>query len=117
MLRLDSELRVTNFEQRAIFVRRACLARREVGKAPDTHESGDPVWEGYRIGADEYRQLDDERVLVLVRRTGRGKASGLEAGQIGSTGAQFFQVCGGKVTRCVAWSDRDRALADLGLEG
>jgi hypothetical protein len=32
MLRLDGELRVTNFEQRAIFVRRACLARREVGK-------------------------------------------------------------------------------------
>src|SRR6516225_4009352 len=37
------------------------------------------VWEGYRIKADEYRQLDDERVLVLVHRTGRGKASGFEA--------------------------------------
>ena len=42
MLRLDSELRVTNFEQRAIFVRRACLAPPEVGKASDTRESGDP---------------------------------------------------------------------------
>ena len=75
------------------------------------------VWEGYRIKADESRQLDDERVLVLVHRTGRGKASGLEAGQIGSTGAQLFQVCGRKVTRYVTWSDRDRALADIGLEG
>jgi hypothetical protein len=27
---------------------------------------------------DEYRELDGERVLVLLGRRGRGKASGLE---------------------------------------
>jgi ketosteroid isomerase-like protein len=75
------------------------------------------VWEGYRIKADEYRELDDERVLVLVHRTGRGKTSGLQAEQIGSNGAQLLQVRGGKVTRYVTWFDRDRAFADLGLEG
>jgi hypothetical protein len=30
--------------------------------------------------ADEYRELDGGRALVLVRRSGRGKASGLELG-------------------------------------
>ena len=73
------------------------------------------VWEGYRIVADEYRQLDDERVLVLIHRSARGKTSRLELAQIGSKGAQLFHVLGGKVTRYVTWHDRDRALADLGV--
>ena len=75
------------------------------------------VWEGYRIVADEYRQLDDERVLVLIHRSARGKTSGLELAQIGSKGVQLFHVRGGKVTRLVLYFDRHRALADLGLEG
>jgi len=62
------------------------------------------AWEAYRVKADEYRELDSERVLVLVRSTGRGKTSGLELGQIQS-----------KVTRYVIYWDRERALADLGL--
>src|SRR5437870_6513762 len=40
------------------------------------------VWEDMRIYADEYLVLDDERVLVLTHRSGRGKASGLELGQL-----------------------------------
>jgi ketosteroid isomerase-like protein len=73
------------------------------------------LWEGYRIEAEEYRELDDERVLVLVHRSGRGKTSGLELGQIGTKGAQLIHVRDGKVTRYVTWADRERALADLGL--
>ena len=42
------------------------------------------AWEAYRVKADEYRELDSERVLVLVRSTGRGKTSGLELGRIQS---------------------------------
>jgi ketosteroid isomerase-like protein len=73
------------------------------------------AWEDFRVEAEEYRELDDGRVLVLVRRSGRGKTSGLELGQIQTNGANVLHVSGGKVTRCVIYWDRDRALADLGL--
>jgi ketosteroid isomerase-like protein len=73
-------------------------------------------WEGFRTKADEYRALDDERVLVFIQFGGRGKASGLEVGQTRAQGAQLFHVREGKVTRIVLYFDRDRALADLGLK-
>jgi ketosteroid isomerase-like protein len=72
------------------------------------------AWEDWRVEAEEYRELDNERVLVLAHRSGRGKMSGLEIGQMGQ-GASLFHVRGGKVTRIVNYFDRDRALADLGL--
>jgi ketosteroid isomerase-like protein len=74
------------------------------------------AWEGYRLEAEEYRELDRERVLVLVHPIGRGKTSGLEIGQIRGKGANLFDIRGGKVTRVVVYYDRERALADLGLE-
>ena len=70
------------------------------------------AWEGFRAEAEEYRELDAERVLVLTRLSGRGKTSGV---QIGDRGAELFDIHGGKVTRIVVYFDRDRALADLGL--
>jgi ketosteroid isomerase-like protein len=75
------------------------------------------AWKEYRFAVDQYWELDDERVLVLIRRGGRGKASGLELDQMGTKGAHLFCIREGKVTRLVAYLDRDRALADLGLEG
>jgi ketosteroid isomerase-like protein len=74
------------------------------------------TWKDYRFEVDEYRPLDDERVLVLVIRRGRGGTSGLELGQMKTKGAHVFHVRDGKVVRLVAYWDRDRALADLGLE-
>ncbi len=73
------------------------------------------AWEEFRVEADEYRELDGERVLVRIHRRGRGKTSGAELGQMRSKGAQLFHVRGGKVTRFVRYFDRERALADLGL--
>jgi ketosteroid isomerase-like protein len=66
-----------------------------------------------RLVADEYRELDDERVLALINFRGRGKTSGLK---IAANGAALFQLRDGKVTRYVVYWERDRALADLGLE-
>jgi ketosteroid isomerase-like protein len=73
------------------------------------------AWEGFRATADEYLELDDERVLVLTRYSGRGKTSGLELGQIRAGGATLFHVRDHKVTRLVHYWDREHALADLGL--
>jgi hypothetical protein len=74
------------------------------------------VWEGHRSEAEEYREIDDGRVLVPAHTGGgRGKGSGLELGRHGGGGATLFYVHTGKVTRLVVSWDRERALADLGL--
>jgi ketosteroid isomerase-like protein len=72
-------------------------------------------FEGFRPEVEEYRELDGERVLVLFRVTGRGKASGLDLGQLRAKGANLVHVRDGKVTRLVTYIDRERAFADLGL--
>jgi ketosteroid isomerase-like protein len=71
--------------------------------------------EDVHVYADKFRELDDERVAVLVHSTGRGKASGLEYPPELTRTAHLFHVRGGKVIKFVFYSDRDRALADLGL--
>jgi ketosteroid isomerase-like protein len=73
------------------------------------------TWDEWRVEAEDYRVLDDERVLVLVRIGGRGKASGLEVDQMSAKGANLFHIRDGKVTRLAIYWDRRRALADVGL--
>jgi ketosteroid isomerase-like protein len=73
------------------------------------------AWKDIRFEIEEYRELDDERVLVLHHASGSGKASGLELGQMRTNAAHLFHLRRGKVTRLVNYWDRDRALADLGL--
>jgi len=75
------------------------------------------AWEAWRVEADEYREVDEERVLVLGTFSGRGKTSGFELGELGTHGANVFHIRDGKVARLIICWDRDRALADLGLEG
>ena len=70
------------------------------------------AWEEIRFEVEEYRALDDERVLVLEHRRARGKGSGVETGAKAAGVAHFRD---GKITRLVMYYDRDRALADLGL--
>jgi ketosteroid isomerase-like protein len=73
------------------------------------------AWEDVRIEADEFRQLDDERVLVFAHWSGRGKTSGLELAQILTSGVNLFHVRDGRVARLIRYWDSERALADLGL--
>jgi ketosteroid isomerase-like protein len=74
------------------------------------------TWADYRVTVDEYRELDDERVLVLIHRTGHGKASGFELEQIWTEGATLYEIREGKVIRMLNYWDRRRAFSDLGLE-
>ena len=73
------------------------------------------TWERWRVEAEEYRELDDERVLVFIRIGGRGKASGLEVDQMSAKGANLFHIRDGRVTRLALYWNRERALADVGL--
>jgi ketosteroid isomerase-like protein len=87
------------------------------GVAGMTHAFLDFInaWEDWSVEAEELRELDGERVLVLFRFSGRGKASGLEVGQVRTEGANLFHLRAGKVTRLVQYVDRVRAVADLCL--
>jgi hypothetical protein len=73
------------------------------------------AWADIRVEAEGYRQLDDERVLVLTRSSGRGKASQIELDRTWTNGAAMYQFRGGKVVRHIVYLSRDRAFADLGL--
>ena len=73
------------------------------------------AWEEYRVTAEEFHELDDDRVLVLNDSGGRGKASGLELAGMQAKGATLFLLRGDKIVRIVAYWARDRALADLGI--
>jgi ketosteroid isomerase-like protein len=74
------------------------------------------VWDRFRIEVDEYRELDDGRVLVLTRGSGRGRTSGLEVGEVAAKSADVFHLRDGRVTSLFVYYDRGHALADLGLE-
>jgi|ERR1700730_1756678 len=74
------------------------------------------AWQDAHQDLEELREIDGERILALYRWTARGKASGLETGQIHATAANLFHIHGGKVTTLVVYLDRERALADLGLK-
>jgi ketosteroid isomerase-like protein len=70
------------------------------------------AFDDYRVEAEEYRELDAERVLVLTAGHGRGKRSGVPFAQ---KTVEVFEIHNGIVTRIVVYNDRDRAFADLGL--
>jgi ketosteroid isomerase-like protein len=73
------------------------------------------AWEDLRVGVDEYRDLDDERVLILQRKSGRGKHSGLEIDEMQAESATLCHVHRDKVTKMVLYYERENAFADLGL--
>jgi hypothetical protein len=65
--------------------------------------------------ADEFRDLDQARVLVLGHSTGRGKKSGIELSDLSTRWANVFHLDDGQVTRIDCYFDADCALTDLGL--
>ena len=74
------------------------------------------AFDGLRPRAEEYRPLDDERVLVLMHLTGKGKTSGLDVGDVRMDGANLFQVRDGQVTKLVLYWDRRHMPPDVALE-
>ena len=73
------------------------------------------AWDAFRIDAEDFMELDAERVLVLVQPSGHGRTSGVDIQEIHARGAVLLHVRGNTLTRFVLYWDRDRAYADLGL--
>ena len=74
------------------------------------------AWDDARIDSWEGHELDDERVIVIFSRSGRGRASGLRLDETGTRGATLFHIHDGRVTRLVLYHEHRNALADLGVE-
>jgi ketosteroid isomerase-like protein len=75
-------------------------------------------FDDYRTTGRDYQMLDEERILVFVTHSGRGKSSGLEVADLGDPGqpAALFHVRDGRVIRLVVYTSHQRAFADLGVE-
>jgi ketosteroid isomerase-like protein len=71
------------------------------------------AWDHYRATADEFLEVDPERVLVLGHMGGRGKTSGVG---VETEFANVLHVRRQKISRLCLYSSRDSALADLGLQ-
>jgi ketosteroid isomerase-like protein len=70
------------------------------------------AWTDYSVVGEEFRELDDGRVLVLLHATGQGKASGAEIAPM--VGANVFTIRAGLVARLAIYFDHRRAEADVG---
>lgn len=73
------------------------------------------AWSDWRVTADDFIAVDEERVLVPFHFTARGRASGLEASRLHAGGASLFHARGRQIIRIVQYFSRDRAFADCGL--
>ena len=73
-------------------------------------------WADFRLIADRLCELDPDRVLALDHRAGRSRTSGLDLGAVRTDGARLFHLRDGKVRKIVVYFDRERAIAELGLE-
>ena len=73
------------------------------------------VSQDYRTEAEEFRELDGGRVLVLMHYGGRGKASGVGIEGVKTQGANVFDIRDGKLTRLALYWNREDALADRGI--
>jgi hypothetical protein len=71
------------------------------------------AWKDFHAEAHDYRALEGDRVLVFGRMRGIGR---LSETRIDTETVNLFQFRDRKVVRLVLYSNRDRALADLGLK-
>jgi ketosteroid isomerase-like protein len=70
------------------------------------------TWEDYRVVVQDFRDLAEDRVLVLSRIEGRGAGSG---GLVDAAMGQIFDFRDGKIARVRTYLDHDKALEAVGL--
>ena len=77
-----------------------------IGHMPKGFRDWTSALEGYRTEAEEYRELDAGRVLVLTRASGA---------PVEATHLALYTLSGGKVTQLQVFDDRQQALEAAGL--
>jgi hypothetical protein len=70
----------------------------------------------FRILAEDVIELDSERVLALTSVSGHGKTSGVDLARTQTKAAHLFELRAGKVTRMIVYFERERGLAELGVD-
>ena len=71
------------------------------------------AWEEYRVVAQDFRDLEEDRVLVLSRVEGRGAGSG---GLVETEMGQVYDFRDGRIERVRTYLDHREALKAVGLE-
>jgi ketosteroid isomerase-like protein len=71
------------------------------------------TWRSYRMIAEEFRDVGDDRVFVSVRQAAVGEHSGVE---VDSPGFSVWTLRAGKVTKLSLHYDREAALEAAGIE-
>jgi ketosteroid isomerase-like protein len=74
------------------------------------------AWTSLHMELEDCRELDRERVMALHRFVASGKTSGVDVGRIETEGVGVFSLQDGQVTKIVHYYDRDRAIAEIGVE-
>jgi ketosteroid isomerase-like protein len=92
-----------------LHVDQATVKRGEVRRDPATSPWGTSL----RFEPERYFDVDDERVLVFIRATATGQASGTP---IDARVAQEFVFRHGQLVRFKVYRDRAEALKAVGLE-
>ena len=70
------------------------------------------TWEEYRVVGQDFRDLGEDRVLVLSRVEARGAGSG---GLVDTEMGQVFDSCDGRIARVRTYLDHGQALKAVGL--
>ena len=73
------------------------------------HDMGED-WEHFQLEPDDFREIDESRVLVLGRVHGRGKASKMD---VEAPAAWICELRSGKVTRVQFYANEEAALEDV----
>ena len=70
------------------------------------------TWEEYRVQGQDFRDIGEDRVLVLSRVEGRGAGSG---GLVDTAMGQIFDFRDRKISRVSTYLDHGQALEAVGL--
>jgi ketosteroid isomerase-like protein len=80
----------------------------------DWAQATDEVWGDFRIAIIDFQELDEERVFILYRATGRARGSGVP---LDPQTAQIVTYRDGRMWRNASYTDIHKARAEAGLVG